>query len=276
MSRGKEDRAEKSLKLFRGATKNDTYRPDITSELNELMIQVASDRVKRNNTNAFHVLTQSEVFKPLLLMIILFAFQQFSGIFVVIVYASKFAIESNVSIDSFLATVLIGLARVVATICVAFIMDRFGRRPPLIVSGIGMSLCMFSLALYNGFGLKEYGWIPGLMLLLYIFTSTIGFLSVPFAMMAEIFPRKARGLASGLTVSSCYFMSFIAIKLYPTMVDYLSNVIIFSIYGVMSLFGVVFVHFFLLETKGKTLEEIEEHFKSNKSEQESQVFGISK
>lgn len=279
MSRNKDSQAEKSLKLFRGAHRSDTQRPDIDHELQELQMQVSSDKVKRNNNDGtLQMLSQPEVYKPLVLMIALFAIQQFSGIFVIIVYASKFALESNVAIDPFLAAVFIGIARVIATIVVGLVMDRFGRKPPLIFSGVGMAICMFGLAVYNGFGVTHYDWLPGLFLLLFIFTSTIGFLSIPFAMIAEIFPRKARGLASGLTISATYFMSFIAIKLYPTMIEHMSGVVICGIYGTISLLGIFFVHFLLIETKGKTLEEIEAHFKSKKdreSHENDRVFQIS-
>lgn len=278
VSKAKDRQAEKSLKLFRGARRHETQRPDIDAELQELQMQVSSDKVKRNNSNAFEMLTHPEVYKPLLLMIALFAIQQFSGIFVIIVYASKFAIESSVAIDSFLAAVLIGVTRVIATICVGFVMDKCGRKPPLIFSGIGMSICMFGLAAYNGFGFTDFDWLPGLLLLLFIFTSTIGFLSVPFAMIAEVYPRKARGLGAGLSIGAAYFMSFVAIKLYPTMVEYLSRYVIFGIYGLISVIGVLFVHFLLIETKGKTLEQIEAHFKSKKdreSHENDRVFQIS-
>lgn len=67
-----------------------------------------------------------------------FAFQQFSGTFVIIVYATQFASDG---IDKFLVTVLIGFSRVIATLILAFfILDKYGRKPPSIFSGIGMKL----------------------------------------------------------------------------------------------------------------------------------------
>uniref|UniRef100_A0A336M9V4 CSON007562 protein n=1 Tax=Culicoides sonorensis TaxID=179676 RepID=A0A336M9V4_CULSO len=277
-SKGKDKKAEKSLKIFRGARKHETQRPDIMSELEQLQIQAASDKVKRDNGSSMEMLTHPEVYKPLLHMIALFAVQQFSGIFVIIVYAANFAEASHVAIDSFLAAVLIGVARVIATICIFFVMDKFGRKPPLLFSGIMMTICMYGLSAYNYFEISGVGWLPGLLLILFIFTSTIGFLSVPFAMIAEVFPRKARGLGAGLSITAAYFLFFVALKLYPTMVEYLDNVKIFGIYGTVSLIGVFFVHFILIETKGKTLEQIEVHFK-NKNDAESvendRVFQIS-
>lgn len=85
-------------------------------------------------------LKRPEIYKPLVIINAFFAFQQFSGTFVVVVYATQFATEAGSEIDKFLATVLIGLSRVVATLILAyFILDKYGRKPPSIFSGIGKS-----------------------------------------------------------------------------------------------------------------------------------------
>lgn len=260
LTKGREKRAEKSLKVFRGV-RGGTQRSDILNELQEMTIQVSTDRNKRGkNEGPCTHLRQADVYKPLLMMIAFFGFQQFSGIFVVIVYATKFSTEANVQIDAFLCTVLIGITRVVGTCVSAYVMDKFGRKPPTIFSGTGMTICMFSLSIYKVFDIDSFRMLPGILLLVYIFMATIGFQSIPFAMCAEVFPRKARGLACGLTISCGYVMSFIAIKLYPTMVYYLKSDMVFLIYGTVSLIGTLFGKFVLLETKGKTLQQIEEHF----------------
>lgn len=72
-------------------------------------------------------LKRPEIYKPLAIINAFFAFQQFSGTFVIIVYATQFAEEAGAGIDKFLCTVLIGLSRVLATIVLAyFILDKYG------------------------------------------------------------------------------------------------------------------------------------------------------
>lgn len=94
--------------------------------------------ISRNSSSAgglWSNLKRPEVWKPLAIINAFFAFQQFSGTFVIIVYATRFASDG---IDKFLVTVLIGLARVVATVILAyFILDKYGRKPPSIFSGVG-------------------------------------------------------------------------------------------------------------------------------------------
>lgn len=196
-------------------------------------------------------------------MITFFAFQQFSGIFVIIVYGAKFAIEAGVSINPMLCTVFIGITRVVTTLLMGFVSDKYGRKPPAIVSGIGMAVCMYALAgcVWNPTKGTSYDWLPGVLVIGFFFFATLGFLTLPFAMIAELFPQRFRGFGSGLTIFAGYTMSFVIIKLYPDMIEIMGNGILFMFYGTVSLVGIGFVYFVLPETKGKSLQEIEERFR---------------
>lgn len=125
-----------------------------------------------------------------------------------------------------------------------------------------MTISMLILAVYASFGehLPFASWVTTAFLLIYIITSTFGFLTIPFTMLPELFPQRVRGVTAGITVCFAYFMSFIVIKSYPSMLSWMGNGTIFLFYGIVSLFGTLFVHFLLPETKGKTLQEIENLF----------------
>uniref|UniRef100_A0A182Q230 Major facilitator superfamily (MFS) profile domain-containing protein n=1 Tax=Anopheles farauti TaxID=69004 RepID=A0A182Q230_9DIPT len=261
MSKEREEEAERSLKKIRGYGAYRQRIPEVEKELMRLRDNVMAQ--KRAGQESFlRLLKQPQVYKPLGIIIGFFGFQQFSGIFVIVVYAAKVSSEASVSMDPFLCTVLIGITRVLATLLVAYILDTLGRKPPSIFSGVGMLVCMFGLALCSYFppieGLK---WIPTVLILTYIFTSTLGFLTMPFSMLAELFPQTVRGPASGVTVFFTYLMSFFTIKLYPSMVELLGSANVFIIYGVVSLLGVLYVIYVVPETKGKSLQEIEDYFR---------------
>jgi MFS family permease len=130
-----------------------------------------------------------------------------------------------------------------------------------------MTTSMLVLAVYASFGehLPLRSYMTTAFILVYIITSTFGFLTIPFTMLPELFPQRVRGYTAGITVCFAYFMSFVAIKSYPSMLSLMGNGMIFLIYGIFSFLGTIFVHFFLPETKEKTLQEIENLFKKRRA-----------
>ncbi|CAG9803435.1 unnamed protein product [Chironomus riparius] len=265
ISRGRTDEARKALAYIRAIKHDELYTSEILNEEMQRFYDQINSRNNCENDSLWSILKRPEIYKPLAIINAFFAFQQFSGTFVVVVYASQFAEEAGSGIDKFLCTVLIGIARVIATIILAyFILDRYGRKPPSIFSGIGMTISMLILAVYSSSfaqNLPYANWISTFCLLAYITTSTFGFLTIPFAMLPELFPQRVRGVTAGMTVCVAYFMSFIAIKSYPSMLDFMGNNGVFLLYSIVSLFGTIFVYLLLPETKGKTLQEIENLFK---------------
>jgi MFS family permease len=207
--------------------------------------------------------SKPELYKPFLIMLTFFAIQQFSGIFVVFVYAAQFSLEAGVVMDAFLAAVIIGVIRCVATVLVAFASDKFGKKPLVIVSGIGMFFCMLGLvicAVYPPTD-RSFSWLPAAFLFGYIFTGTFGILTLPFAMVAEMYPQKTRGFAAGITMSLAFLMSFAVIKTFSTAFAYFGSVVMFSFYAFVAALGIAFGIFVLPETNGKSLQEIENYFK---------------
>lgn len=210
----------------------------------------------------FVQLTKPEVYRPISIMIGFFAFQQLSGIFVVVVYAAKFATSVGVTMDPFLCVVYIGIIRVVAGGIVGLLLDRLGRCKPTIYSAVVMAACMYGLAAWSVYPIDNYGWIPVALILLYVFSSTLGLLTIPFVMNAEIFPRKYRGFGSGITICATYTICFVCVKLYPMMSTDLGSHHVCLFYGTFSLLSTFYVAFVLPETKGKSLSDIENMFKS--------------
>lgn len=264
LSKSRVSEAERSLKLFRGlAPKGNYISPECKAEL-DLLIEKHRVSSSRGTESLLQKFAMPEFYKPLGIMVGFFAFQQFSGLFVLIVYAVKFSMEAGVVIDPFLCAVYVGIVRIVGTLLMGVIMDRFGRRLPAMFSGVVMAICMFGIGGYIASGSSVASWLPVLLILAYIFSSSMGLLTLPFTMMAEVFPQRFRGLASGIAIGALYSMSFMVTKLYPTMVNKMGTVNVFVFYGVVSISSVVFVYFILPETKGKTLEQIEDIFKKPK------------
>lgn len=250
------------------------YIPEVANEIETLIKNrgVKSSKQKtlpQQVAKKIKYLTRANCLKPLSLIVTYFFFQQFAGTFVIVFYALNIVKEAGVEMDPYVAIVMIGLVRLFSAILVSYISKIFGRRPLSVLSGTGMTACMMVLASYilaqNQGKVSEDTqqsllFLPVVLLLLYFLTSTLGFLPMPFAMAAEVFPAKIRGTATGLASGIGYFFNFITVKIYPTMISGIGREGVFFFYGSMSLAGTIFILTLLPETKGKSLQEIEEYF----------------
>ena len=212
-------------------------------------------------------LKRPEAYKPLLIMNAFFFFQQFSGIFVMIFYAVTIINETGVNFDSYLAAVIIGFSRLFMTVVISFASRRYGRRILCNVSGVCMTLSICGLTLYLTLTYDRiltdsaYGWWPITALVMYILSSTVGFLTLPWAMIGEVFPARIRGPACGVTTCLAYVFSFFTVKMYPEMKHLWGNHGLFTFYSTMALAGTVCMYVYLPETRDRTLQQIEEHFR---------------
>lgn len=265
-SKGRIDEAELAIKTLRGLPKKGSI---MDSQIRLELVALRQQAITATTTHAKSMtfcekFRRPEVYKPFALMCTMFAFQQLTGIFVVIVYAVQFCKSSGVAINPFLCAVAIGSARAIATLLIGFCMDKFDRRKPAIFSSCSMTICMFGIAayVYNGND-PALNWLPVVLVIGFLFTATLGLLTMSFTMVSEVYPQDVRGLASGLTTSIGFVICFLVLKLYPTMVIAVGDVAVFVFFGIVSMCSVAFLYFFLPETKGKSLEEIEQMFRGD-------------
>lgn len=239
--------------------------PDIDDQIQTMSSNRDNSQANSPNGITWHEFKKPQLYKPLIIMILFFSIQQFSGIFTIFIYAAQFSIEAGVAIDEFLATVLIGLIRCCTVIIVSFASDKFGRKPLAIISTAGMFLNMLGLVVCSIFSTElkttTIFWLPTAFLFFFIFSGTLGVLTLPFAMIAEVYPQNARGLAVGLTICYAYIMSFANVKTFTAVFSIFGSVTVFSFYAIISFLGIAFSVFILPETKGKSLHEIELYFR---------------
>jgi len=107
-------------------------------------------------------------------------------------------------------------------------------------------------------------WFPVMTLFVFYACSTVGYLIVPWVMIGEVFPRQIRGMIGGVTTCIGHFSIFIVLQTYPLLQELATKSGTFAVYGVVSLLSTLFFYYFCPETKGKTLQEIEESFGKNK------------
>ncbi|RZF46609.1 hypothetical protein LSTR_LSTR002941 [Laodelphax striatellus] len=222
---------------------------------------------KSVNPYSARILFSKPTMVPFGLSCMILIFQQVSGIDTVIFYTVMIFSASESSIGDYTATILVGLVQVVATFLSIFFIDRLGRRPLLLVSGVTMGFSIAALGTY--FHLKDQNRAEGLGLLpvvsLIVFTAgfSIGYCNIPFLLLGELLPLAQRSLLSSIAGALNLGSMFLIIKTYHNIKDHVGEQGVFWLYSFFCFLSCVFVFLFLPETKGRSLEEIENYFHKN-------------
>lgn len=187
--------------------------------------------------------------------ILLSVFQQFVGINVALYYAPRIFESMGAAKDaSMLQTVVMGLINVAFTVVAILTVDRWGRKPLLMIGSIGMAVGMFAI------GALSFMKIIGISTLVFIIVYTASFMMswgpICWVLISEIFPNKIRGRAVAIAVAAQWASNYFISSTYPAMMEF-SGGMTYSFYGLMSLLSFLFVWKMVPETKGKSLEEIE-------------------
>lgn len=187
--------------------------------------------------------------------IMLSVFQQFVGINVALYYAPRIFESMGAGQNaSMMQTTIMGLVNVIFTVVAIVTVDKWGRRPLLIVGSIGMALGMFGVAS------MAYTGAIGMGTLIFIIVYTASFMMswgpICWVLISEIFPNKIRGRAVAIAVAAQWAANYLISSTYPLMMQH-SGTLTYGFYGLMSVLSAIFVWKFVPETKGKTLEEME-------------------
>ena len=195
-------------------------------------------------------------------------FQQVTGINTIIYYAPtifEFAgFESHhVSI---LATVGVGVVNVLMTLVAIWFIDRLGRKPLLYIgmTGMALSLGILGLAFYLPEMADKVKIITVLGVVFYIASFAISLGPIFWLMISEIYPLKIRGRAMSIATLSNWLFNMIVAATFLTLIEKLGKAGAFWFYGIVCVIGIVFCYFYVPETKGHSLEEIEAHLRQNK------------
>jgi MFS transporter, SP family, galactose:H+ symporter len=191
--------------------------------------------------------------------------QQITGINTVIYYAPtifKFAGLSSASV-AILASVGVGVVNVVLTVVAMQLIDRVGRRPLLLVSLAGMAISLFVLGL--AFSLPQLsgslGWIAVTSLMVYVGSFAVGLGPVFWLILSEMYPSRIRGRAMSVGTVANWGANLIVALSFLTLTQVLGKPATFWLYAVVSLGSWLFAFFLVPETKGRSLEEIEAHWR---------------
>lgn len=180
-------------------------------------------------------------------------FQQLCGINTVFNYAPKIFESIGASQDDqLLQTVFIGGVNLVFTILALLLVDKLGRKPLMLIGAGGLAVMYVFIVMLLGAHSPRISWV--LLAAIGVYAMTLA--PVTWVLISEIFPNKVRGEATAVAVVSLWLAYFILVFTFPVIFEKLRDQTFF-VYSAICLVGFVFVWLKVKETKGKTLEELE-------------------
>ncbi|KAG5879457.1 hypothetical protein JTB14_025123 [Gonioctena quinquepunctata] len=258
-NRGEE--AEKALRRLR-------QKEDVHNEF--IDISSAIERQKKEKGRFLDLFLIPSNRKALIIMVMLNSSQHMSSISVMLMNlhsileeAGSFYLAASTGAIIFSATMFC------AAMSASLAIDNFGRKVLLCTSGVMAGICLMIIAIYftlknNGVDVLKVSWLPLVMVMLYAASFKFGIGLVPVVLTAELFPAKVK--AFGMTLSDLCYVGFsvITLQIYHGLRHAFGIQVPFYIFACSCFCTVLFTVFYIPETKGKTLEEIQMILKDTK------------
>ncbi len=209
-----------------------------------------------NSKKSYRAVFDKAVRPAIVVGITLAIFQQLCGINIVFNYTSTIFASVGANLDRQLfETVSIGIVNLIFTLVAMWQVDKLGRRPLMLIGSIGLSILYIALAV--ALQARWSAAFISLFVLLAIATYATSLAPVTWVLISEIFPNKIRGIASSVAVVSLWIAYFILVFTFPILAEKLGAYGPFYFYAGICLLGFLFVKTKVKETKGQTLEELE-------------------
>lgn len=204
--------------------------------------------------------------KPLIVAIVIALFSQFTGINTIIYYGSLVFLEHvphQTASTALWANVMIGAINFAATIVGMSLIDRAGRKPLLMSAFAGMALSLFGVSAAIRF--QASGIVVLVFVLTYVACFAIGVGTGTWVVMAEICPTRVRGRAMSLATVCLWCGTLLVTLTFLSLVNVFTAPGAFLLYATISVAAFLFVWRSVPETKGRTLEDIEKRWLTQKT-----------
>lgn len=258
----REESARSNLMKLKG-------KVDVETDIERISKAIVHNNIpKRNMFDLFRTRSNR---KSIIIVIGLRTFQQLSGYTAITFYAQ--IIFENISdfLPSNIITLIYFVIQCTVTMASSILLDRAGRKPLILISLIGCSISLIMQGTYyyidHHNDLSHLNIIPILSLILFIVSYCMGLGTIPVLMLGELFPTNVKAFALCLTEIYYGIIATAASKFFQIVKDDFALFIPFYVFAACCLLGIIFVIRFVPETKGKTLEEIQEHLRGEKTEE---------
>lgn len=201
--------------------------------------------------------------KGFFLILVQFFFFQFTGINAVLFYTTTIFEEANIGLEAGIASIIVVSSQIVGTTFSAALVDRFGRRPMMMVSTVLMALSHISIGTFftlknSGQSVDDLSWLPVASLSIFEVAFGSGIGPVSYVLLGELFTPHAKKSIAPIGKSFNLFLAAIVGLIFPSVVGAIGIAGTFFMFSGFSLLALLYTIFFMPETKGKSLIEIQE------------------
>ncbi|KPE51635.1 sugar porter family MFS transporter [Chryseobacterium indologenes] len=228
--------------------------------MGRLELESINRSLKDETSFSFSDLKKPGLKRVLIIGILLAVFSQITGINAIMYYAPEIFKATGVGSDSaFIQTILVGVINVIFTFVAIKYVDLWGRKKLLLLGISGMTVCLFIVGL--AFYTQQQGYLVLVAILGYIASFAMSLGPLTFVVIAEIFPTKARATAMSVATFFLWAAVFLVSQTFPVLIGSIGNANTFWLYMAIAVIVFLFIWKKVPETKGKTLEEIEDAWK---------------
>ncbi|XP_072389174.1 facilitated trehalose transporter Tret1-like [Diabrotica undecimpunctata] len=259
ISKGKKIEAIRALESLR---RNRNCR-EIETEYLSLQKTVESD-LKRKNLSIVDLFKARAGVKAFFISITLCIGQQASGISIITAFMGPIFNEAGANMSGDNVGILVGSAQVLTFAVAAYLIEKLGRRFLLLFSSFGCSLFMFSMGIsfylkhINVSFIAEIRWLPVLFVILFIICYGLGLGPIPICIIGELFPHDFRSIGTALVLILDGILIAIINFSFPLLSEAFGTFSCMIAHSVVSLLAFIVLYLLLPETKGKTLNEIQD------------------
>ncbi|XP_028267081.1 solute carrier family 2, facilitated glucose transporter member 6 [Parambassis ranga] len=281
LSLGRAQQAEKALRWLRGR-QYDT----------EVELSAIQRSIDTQTKVTWSQLATPNYYRPILISVVMRFLQQMTGITPILIYLQPIFAQSNVSLPPRYDAAIVGVVRLFSVALAAILMDRAGRKALLYTSSMLMFVSTLTLTMISHTtpcppgpappnttaldyshhvgitlqaGDQAAGLLPLISTMVFIFGYAMGWGPITWLLMSEVLPLVARGVASGLCVTVSWLTAFMLTHLFTHLVDKYGLFAPYLGFTVVCVLCLLFNAVCIPETRGRSLEEIENYFRTGRT-----------
>ncbi|GAA6226058.1 solute carrier family 2, facilitated glucose transporter member 6-like [Lates japonicus] len=285
LSIGQEQKAEKALRWLRGS-QYDTH----------IELSAIQHSINTQSRVTWSELATPNYYRPIFISVVMRFLQQMTGVTPILVYLEPIFAQSKVSLEPKYDAAIVGAVRLFSVAVAASLMDKAGRKALLYTSSMLMFVSTLTLTMishttpcppgptppnntmsldyssHNGTGnileasqQSSASIIPLISTMVFIFGYAMGWGPITWLLMSEVLPLVARGVASGLCVTVSWLTAFMLTHAFTHLVDKYGLYVPYLLFTVVCVVCLLFNAVCIPETRGRSLEEIENYFRTGRT-----------